>query len=77
MKRVFVIGLALLALGACSSDGSDASPNSQPATTQPAAAISVACTLVGQADADTFFGGAAMQMQSSATGGESSACIWT
>lgn len=77
MKRVLVVGVALLALGACSSDGSDASPNSQPATTQPAALASAACTLVGQADADAFFGSPAMQMQASAPEGEAPACIWT
>jgi hypothetical protein len=79
MKRVLVVGLALLALGACSSDGSDASPNSQPATTQPAAPVadSAACRLIGESDATTFLGAPATQLQTGATAGESSTCFWT
>jgi hypothetical protein len=79
MKRVLVVGVALLALGACSSDGSDASPNSQPATTQPAAPVadSAACRLIGESDATSFLGAPATQVQAAATAGESSTCFWT
>jgi hypothetical protein len=78
MKRTLVVAVAVVALGACSSDGSDSTATSNPTTTQPAASAGAgpACTLVGQADADAFFGGPAMQMQS--TGADAaSTCIWT
>ena len=78
MKRTLVVAAAVVALGACSSDGTASNAASNPATTQPAAAAGAgpACTLVGQADADAFFGSPATQMQSTGTDA-ASICIWT
>lgn len=78
MKIVLVACLAIAALGACSSNGSDTNASTT-TTTQTVAPVGVgpACTLVGQADADAFFGSPAMQLQSGSSEGESSSCFWT